>query len=62
MDTPAPNTIAVGLESWATDDLLAEVLRRSAGDKSALDRIQATTMRTLLNHADGKIATERKAV
>lgn len=49
MDEPTGN-----LERWSTDELFAEVLSRSAGDRSALDRIQVTTMRALLDNCDQK--------
>ena len=42
------------LDTWTTDELLTEVLCRSAGDRPALDRIQATTVRALLNDCDQK--------
>jgi hypothetical protein len=42
------------LDTWTTDELLTEVLGRSAGDRPALDRIQITTMRALLNDCDQK--------
>jgi hypothetical protein len=46
--------IVKNLDDWTTDELLAEVLDRSAGDRPALDRIQAKTMRALLNDRDQK--------
>lgn len=42
------------LDTWTTDELLTEVLHRSEGDRPALDRIQATTMRAVLNDCDQK--------
>jgi hypothetical protein len=57
MDTPAAD-----LDSWTTDELLAEVLSRSSGDRSALDRIRVSTMRALLDDCDQKSRTERQAV
>jgi hypothetical protein len=42
------------LDTWTTDELLTEVLLRSAGDRPALDRIQVTTVRALLNDCDQK--------
>lgn len=42
------------LDAWTTDELLEEVLRRSAGDRPTLDLIQATIMRALLNDCDQK--------
>jgi hypothetical protein len=49
METPMKD-----LDTWTTDELLTEVLYRSAGDRPALDRIQVTTMRALLNDCDLK--------
>jgi hypothetical protein len=42
------------LDIWTTDELLTEVLCRSAGDRPALDRIQVTTMRAMLSDCDQK--------
>jgi hypothetical protein len=42
------------LDIWTSDELLTEVLDRSAGDRPALDRIHVTTMRALLNDCDQK--------
>jgi hypothetical protein len=42
------------LDTWTTDELLKEVLHRSAGDRPALDRIQRTTMRAVLSDCDQK--------
>jgi hypothetical protein len=39
---------------WTTDELLAEVLRRSAGDRPALQSLQLTTIRALLAEGDRK--------
>lgn len=47
-----PNTNQ--LDTWTTDELLTEVLHRSAGDRPALDRIQVSTMRAVLNDCDQK--------
>ena len=49
-------TPTADLERWTTDELFAEVLSRSAGDRSALDRIQVTTMRAFLDDCDQKNA------
>ena len=57
MDIPAAD-----LDRWTTDELLAEVLSRSAGDRSALDRIQVSTMRALLDDCDQKSGTQGRAV
>jgi hypothetical protein len=56
------DTRAADLDRWTTDELLAEVLSRSAGDRSALDRIQVSTMRALLDDCDQKRGTQRHAV
>ncbi len=48
------DTTTVDLDRWTTDELLAEVLTRSAGDRSALDLIQVTTMRAILDDCDEK--------
>lgn len=42
------------LNTWTTDELLTEVLHRSAGDRPALDRIHVATMRAQLNDSDQK--------
>ncbi|HEY8765838.1 MAG TPA: hypothetical protein VIP09_01025 [Dehalococcoidia bacterium] len=47
-------TVMKDLDTWTTDELLTEVLYRSEGDRPALDRIQVTTMRALLNDCDQK--------
>ena len=47
-------TLMKDLDTWTTDELLAEVLDRSAGDRPALDRIKVTTMRALLDDCDQK--------
>ena len=39
---------------WTTDELLAEVLKRSAGDRPALQLLQLTTIRALLAEGDRK--------
>ena len=41
---------------WTTDELLAEVFRRSAGDRPALQLLQLTTIRALLAEGDRKIS------
>ena len=47
------------LSRWTTDELLAEALSRSAGDRPALDRIQITIMRALLDDCDRRSAVDR---
>ncbi len=47
-------TLMKNLDTWTSDELLTEVLYRSAGDRPALDRIQVTTMRALLKDCDEK--------
>jgi len=42
------------LGGWTTDELLAEVFRRSAGDRPALQLLQLTTIRALLAEGDRK--------
>jgi hypothetical protein len=42
------------LDTWTTDELLTEVLSRNAGNRPALNRIQVTTMRAVLNDCDQK--------
>jgi hypothetical protein len=49
MDTPTTN-----LGNWTTEELLGEVLSRGAGDRAALDRVQVTTMRAILDDCDKK--------
>ncbi len=51
-------TLTTPLDRWATDELVAEVLRRSAEDRPALDRLQATIMRARLDDCDRKADTE----
>jgi len=41
---------------WTTDELLAEVFRRSAGDRPALQLLQLTTIRALLAEGDRKVS------
>ena len=41
---------------WTTDELLAEVFKRSAGDRPALQLLQMTTIRALLAEGDRKIS------
>ena len=38
--------------TWTTDELMAEVLKRSAGDRRALDALSATILRALLAECD----------
>ena len=47
MDTPRANLV-----EWTTEELLGEVLSRSAGDRAALDRVQVTAMRAILDDCD----------
>jgi len=49
MDTPTAN-----LDGWATDELFAEVLSRSVGDRSALDLLKVRIIRALLDDCDQK--------
>ena len=42
------------LGGWTTDELLAEVFKRSAGDRPALQLLQMTTIRALLAEGDRK--------
>ena len=48
--------LANDLGGWTIDELLAEVLERSAGDKPALWLIQGTIIRALLAEGDRKIS------
>jgi len=48
-------TLTNHLEGWTTDELLVEVLKRSAGSRRALDFVQATTLRALLQECDRKV-------
>jgi len=41
---------------WTTDELLAEVFRRSAGDRPALQHLQLTAIRALLAEGDRKVS------
>ena len=45
-------TLAKDLGGWTTDELLAEVVERSAGDRPALQLLQATMIRALLAEGD----------
>jgi hypothetical protein len=47
-------TLAKDLGGWTTDELLAEVFVRSAGDRPALQLLQATIVRALLAESDRK--------
>ena len=46
------NTPTANLDRWTADELFAEVLSRSAGDRSALNLIQTKVMRALLDDCD----------
>jgi hypothetical protein len=50
----SPETLAKDLGGWTTDELLAEVLERSAGDRPAFQLLQATIIRALLTDSDRK--------
>ena len=45
-------TLTATLDTWTTEELLGEVLSRSAGDRAALDRVHVTTMRAILDDCD----------
>ncbi|HUF53203.1 MAG TPA: hypothetical protein VMR52_05445 [Dehalococcoidia bacterium] len=47
-------TITANLDTWTTEELLGEVMRRSAGDRNALDRVQLTAMLAILEDCDQK--------
>jgi len=47
-------TMGTQLNRWTADELLAEVLQRSTGDRPALNDIQVTIMRALLEDCDRK--------
>ena len=47
-------TLANNLSGWTTDELLAEVFERSAGDRPALQLLHLTTIRALLAEGDDK--------
>ena len=44
------------LGGWTTDELLAEVFRRSTRDRPALQLLQLTTIRALLAEGDRKVS------
>lgn len=44
--------LANDLDGWGTDELLVEVLRRSAADRPALQLLQVTMIRALLAEGD----------
>jgi len=48
------------LDTYTTDELLTEVLDRSAGDRPALDRISATTIQAVLNDCDEKADADKQ--
>ena len=48
-------SLAKDLGGWTTDELLAEVFERSAGDRPALHLLQATIIRALLAESDRKV-------
>ena len=50
------------LGGWTADELLAEVFRRSAGDRPALQLLQLTTIRALLAEGDRKIISCKTAI
>ncbi len=52
-------TLTNDLDGWASGDLLAEVLRRSAGDRPALQLLQAMTIRALLADSDRESLASR---
>ncbi len=45
-------TVATSLDAWTTDELLAEVLTRSAGDAHALRRMQGRMIEALITARD----------
>ena len=49
------------LNKWTTDELLSEVLGRSAGDRPKLNHIQAMIMRALLDDCDQRANTRAGA-
>ena len=49
------------LKPFTSDELLTEVLDRSAGDRPALDRISETTIRAVLNDCDEKAEPETES-
>ncbi len=48
--------LANGLTGWTTDDLVSEVLKRSAEDRPALQLLQGSIIRALLAEGDRKVA------
>lgn len=50
-------TLTTPLDRWATDELVAEVMKRSAGDRPALDHLQSTILRALLDDCDRQADT-----
>ena len=51
--------LANNLGGWTTDELLAEVFERSAGDRPALQLLQALTIRALLAESDREFPARR---
>ena len=52
-------TAVRSLDEWTADQLLAEVLERSAGNPQALRRMQSTMLRALLIAIDRESASGR---
>jgi hypothetical protein len=50
-----------GLSSWTTDQLLEEVLRRSAHDLGAMERMRHMMLRASLTAIDRALAPDREA-
>lgn len=48
--------LANDLSGWTTEDLVSEVLKRSAEDRPALRLLQGNILRALLADSDRKVA------
>jgi hypothetical protein len=46
------DTLTYSLSRWTTDELINEVIKRSAGSRRALNILHVTTLRALLNQSD----------
>ena len=53
-------TVATSLDAWTTDELLTEVLTRSAGDAHALRLMHRGTIEALITARDRESSNGRK--
>lgn len=55
-EEPSTRAEAMGLDAWTTEQLLAEVVQRSAEDPPALRRMQGDVLQALLTAIDRQSA------